>query len=232
MMDDPLGERLYVTDTGNHHVDVYSTGGRFLFQFGARGSGAGQFLFPNDVVVDRAGIVYVADTGNHRVQVFDANGGYLRQFGGFGQGGDRLNGPSALALHPDGTLHVADKGNNRIQVFSLHGVYHGRYGGSGDALGQFRQLQAVAADSHGRVYAADRASWLVTMFGPQGQPFLRFQPRFADGTAAVPMGLAITDDDTLFVAAVRGPAGYRAVREFETALYIPTAAQAGRSSKE
>ena len=44
--------------------------GQFLYAWGGRGSGDGQFFSPTGVVVDKDGNVYVADTGNHRVQMF------------------------------------------------------------------------------------------------------------------------------------------------------------------
>lgn len=226
---DPQGDRLYVADTGRHHIDVFSAeSGAFLFQFGERGAGPGQFIFPNDVIIDRTGTVYVADTGNHRIQVFDATGSFLRQFGGFGLSGGQLNGPVSLALPPDDTLHVADKGNNRIQVYSVNGAYLSHYGAPGARLGQFRNLHSIVADRHGRLFAADRASWKVTVFGSEGQAVLRFQPRFADGTVAVPLGLALMPDATLFVSGSRSPMGVHPGRDFETAAYLPIAAVARR----
>jgi DNA-binding beta-propeller fold protein YncE len=224
MRRDPDRGRLYVADTGRHQIDVFSTeSGAFLFQFGERGRGPGQFVFPNDVNIDHNGVIYVADTGNHRIQVFAAHGGFLRQFGGFGLSGGQLNGPVSLALPPDGTLHVADKGKSRIQVYSTAGAYLGHYGAPGTRLGQFRSLHSIAADRHGRIYAADRASWWVTLFGIDGQALLRFQPRFVDGTVAVPLGLALMPDETLVVSGSRSPVSLRPGRDLETATYLPTA---------
>jgi hypothetical protein len=53
--------KVYVSDTGNGRVQVFTPQGRFVRQFGSYGSGKDQFLRPADLVVDTAGNVYVAD---------------------------------------------------------------------------------------------------------------------------------------------------------------------------
>jgi DNA-binding beta-propeller fold protein YncE len=52
---------VYVSDSGNARVQVFTPGGRFIRQFGSYGTGKGQFLHPFDLVVDGTGNVYVAD---------------------------------------------------------------------------------------------------------------------------------------------------------------------------
>jgi DNA-binding beta-propeller fold protein YncE len=52
---------VYVADSGNARVQVFTPQGRFVRQFGSYGSGKGQFLFSGNIAVDNAGNVYVAD---------------------------------------------------------------------------------------------------------------------------------------------------------------------------
>jgi DNA-binding beta-propeller fold protein YncE len=52
--------RVYVADTGNARVQVFSPSGRFLAEYGHFGTGAG-FLSPTDIAVGDSGEVYVAD---------------------------------------------------------------------------------------------------------------------------------------------------------------------------
>jgi sugar lactone lactonase YvrE len=52
---------VYVSDSGNARVQVFTRQGRFIRQFGSFGNGKGQFIRPFDLVVDGAGNVYVAD---------------------------------------------------------------------------------------------------------------------------------------------------------------------------
>jgi len=71
---DDLG-RVYVSDTTNHHVMIYSLANgadnpRLLASVGDEGIGDGAFEFPNGLAVDRAARLYVADRENDRVQVW------------------------------------------------------------------------------------------------------------------------------------------------------------------
>ena len=78
--DRPLGiavdeaGNVYVADTANNRVQVFSSTGEFRQTWGSRGSGDGQFIGPRGIEVDRVGYVYVADTANDRVQVFSSTG--------------------------------------------------------------------------------------------------------------------------------------------------------------
>ncbi|MFC1523474.1 NHL repeat-containing protein [Thermodesulfobacteriota bacterium] len=65
---------VYVVDYMRHTILAYSMrSGRFLFEFGGRGTGATWFNFPMDIAVDNNGNVIVSDLFNHRVQVLDVN---------------------------------------------------------------------------------------------------------------------------------------------------------------
>jgi sugar lactone lactonase YvrE len=62
--------RIYVADTYNHRVQVFSPDGTLLMMWGTFGSGPGQMNNPAGIVVGPDGRVYVADTRNNRIQVF------------------------------------------------------------------------------------------------------------------------------------------------------------------
>lgn len=71
--------RIYVLDAGNARIQVFDALGKYLTQWGRKGSGEGDFDFgsgrvPEDfagsVVVDGEGYIYVADVGNRRIQKF------------------------------------------------------------------------------------------------------------------------------------------------------------------
>ena len=76
----PNGD-FYVSDGyGGSRVVKYTHDGKYLLEFGTRGSGPGQFELPHGVVVDAQGKVYVTDRENRRIEVFDANGKFLAQW--------------------------------------------------------------------------------------------------------------------------------------------------------
>ena len=57
-----------------------SADGKFLLQWGGRGTGPGEFGLPHDLVVDAKGLVYVTDCDNQRVQVFEPNGTFVTEW--------------------------------------------------------------------------------------------------------------------------------------------------------
>jgi len=78
----PRTGEVYVVDTGNHRVQVFSIAGNYLRGWGTEGTGESQFREPGGIAIHPAsGNIYVADTGNHRMQVFRVHGAFISQFG-------------------------------------------------------------------------------------------------------------------------------------------------------
>jgi DNA-binding beta-propeller fold protein YncE len=75
-------------------VVKYSRDGKYLLQWGTRGSGPGEFQLPHNVAVDAQGKVYVTDRDNARVEIFDSSGKFLNQWRDIG-------GVSALRITKD-----------------------------------------------------------------------------------------------------------------------------------
>jgi DNA-binding beta-propeller fold protein YncE len=65
---------VYVCDTNNHRMQVFSADGALRTAFGSEGTALGRFVFPADVRVNREGFIYVADQRNTRVQKFNLSG--------------------------------------------------------------------------------------------------------------------------------------------------------------
>ncbi|MGA2656763.1 MAG: 6-bladed beta-propeller [Verrucomicrobiota bacterium] len=108
-------DRIYVADSCNHRIQVFSTQGRLLRTYGKAGTGRGELSYPYDVCVDAAGRQYVCEFGNSRIQVFDANGQPLEIIGGPGAAPGQFNNPWGIALDSAGNLYVADSQNHRVQ---------------------------------------------------------------------------------------------------------------------
>jgi tripartite motif-containing protein 71 len=72
---------VWVTDTDNERVQVFTREGQFVRAFGANnadgsaGSGPGEFQKPYGAATDCAGNVYITEQENRRVQVFGDRGG-------------------------------------------------------------------------------------------------------------------------------------------------------------
>jgi DNA-binding beta-propeller fold protein YncE len=63
---------VYVADSANNRIQVFTAAGDFLTQWGTPGSGPGEFHKPIGVGVGPDGRIYVADTWNSRIQVFES----------------------------------------------------------------------------------------------------------------------------------------------------------------
>ncbi len=66
---DPEGW-VYVADSANKRIQMFTPEGEFLLKWGELGKGPGQFDNPVGVAVDSQGAVYVADLNNNRIQKF------------------------------------------------------------------------------------------------------------------------------------------------------------------
>jgi tripartite motif-containing protein 71 len=71
---------IYVADTGNERIQVFSTDGSFERAFGGYGTDEGNLIEPVGVAVGPDGDVYVADSGNQRISVFSPKGKFQRAF--------------------------------------------------------------------------------------------------------------------------------------------------------
>jgi len=66
---------VYVADTDNNRVQVFSPSGAFVREWGSQGfDEAGKFSGAQDVAIDPDGSVWVADRANQRVQHFSSTG--------------------------------------------------------------------------------------------------------------------------------------------------------------
>ncbi len=76
------GGKVYVTDTGDARIKVFTDRGRFIKRIGGFGKSPGFFVRPKGLTTDNDGLLYVVDAAFENVQMFDAQGRILMYFGG------------------------------------------------------------------------------------------------------------------------------------------------------
>jgi DNA-binding beta-propeller fold protein YncE len=153
----PSGD-FYVADGyGNARVVRFAKDGRYLTEWGKKGTGAGEFNLPHAICLDVRGRVYVGDRENSRIQVFDSDGKFLTQWK---EGGS----PFGLFLTNEGRLFVADGRVDWVMVLDLQGKALGRWGEKGTGPGQFRLPHGICVDRHGAVYVAEITGQRVQKF--------------------------------------------------------------------
>jgi ABC-type Fe3+ transport system permease subunit/DNA-binding beta-propeller fold protein YncE len=108
-------DRLYVADSCNHRIQIFSREGKLLRTYGKAGSGRGELSYPYDICVDNAGRQYVCEFGNSRIQIFDANDRSIEIIGGPGTEPGQFGNPWGVALDSAGNLYIADSQNHRVQ---------------------------------------------------------------------------------------------------------------------
>jgi len=156
--------RILVADSGNHRVQAFDSLGNFLSEFGAYGSGDGQFNDPQGLAVDPSGRVIVVDRGNSRLVVLSFDGQTLGYLDSYTAG---FNAPTAVAVDARGNIVVADTGNNRIVVLDAEGSFVAEYTEpNDDYTGSFNAPRGVAVEADGDLVVADTGnSRVVTVHG-------------------------------------------------------------------
>ena len=100
----PNGE-IFVTDSHrngrNNRVVRFTKDGKYVREWGRKGSGPGELSEPHTIAIDSRGRLFVGDRENNRIQIFDQDGNYLDQWRQFGR-------PSGIVITRDDTIYVAD----------------------------------------------------------------------------------------------------------------------------
>src|SRR5215467_4268019 len=84
----PNGD-IFVTDSHrngkNNRVIKFDRNGKFIKEWGHKGSGPGEFSEPHTIAMDSRGRLFVGDRENNRIQIFDQDGRYVAEWRQFGR---------------------------------------------------------------------------------------------------------------------------------------------------
>ena len=168
--------------------------------------GAGMFVFPHGLHVDRDGNIWATDGRGkegkgHQVFKFSPDGKVLMTLGVAGVTGDDpgfFNAPSDVLVAPNGDIFVADghggDTNARIVKFAKDGSLLKTWGKKGSGPGEFNVPHRLAMDSQGRLFVADRSNSRIQIFDQDGK-FLAEWRQFGR-----PSGVFIDKNDIIYVA--------------------------------
>jgi streptogramin lyase len=185
--------------------------------------GAGTFVQPHGMTIDRDGNVWVTDAQNkdnkgQQVFKFSPDGKVLMTLGKagvVGEGPDTFSGPSDVVVAPNGDIFVADghvaMSNGRIVKFSKDAKFIKAWGKLGSGPGEFNVPHSIAMDSRGRLFVADRSNSRLQIFDQDGK-FIDQWKQFGR-----PSGVYIDKNDNIYVAdsqsnATQNPGFTRGVR--------------------
>ncbi len=111
--------RIYVTDTMNRRVQIFSHDYKFLDTFGKDGIGWGDFRKPRSIALDSYQNIYVVDADFNNFQVFDQKKRLLLFLGGFGNQPGEFRVPAQIRIDGNDLIYVVDEINQRLQIFQL-----------------------------------------------------------------------------------------------------------------
>jgi peptidylamidoglycolate lyase len=178
--------------------------------------GAGFFVQPHGMHVDRAGHLWLTDIKRHQVFKFSLTGDLLLTLGEEGVTGSdesHFDQPTDVAVAPDGSIFVTDGyGNRRVMKFAADGTFLQQWGKEGNQSGEFMNPHAIDIAADGTIYVADRDNNRIQVFNAQGE-FQKAIPTaaavYACILADVPGNLLATDylkrDTTILGSAVFTP---------------------------
>jgi DNA-binding beta-propeller fold protein YncE len=167
--------------------------------------GAGMFVFPHGLHIDRDGNVWVTDGRGkagkgQQVFKFTPEGKVLMTLGKAGVAGDgpdEFNAPSAVVTAPNGDIFVADghggNTNARIVKFAKDGSFIKTWGKKGPGPGEIDIPHAIAMDSRGRLFLGDRQNNRIQIFDQDGN-YLDQWSQFSR-----PSGVFIDRNDIIYV---------------------------------
>jgi hypothetical protein len=140
-------DRCGVSGAGGTTCAGANAGVNPIFQFDSSGAllktfGAGLFLSPHELSVDKEGNLWIADNGGHQVFKLNQDGKVLLTLGKRGVAGpgvDEFDAPTEAAIAPNGDIFVGDghtgggtaTGNARIMKFNRDGKFIKTWGKKG-----------------------------------------------------------------------------------------------------
>lgn len=206
--------RVYVTDSWNHRVQIFTSAGVYDGTIGVTdetGNDNAHFDYPAGVAISPVNDdIYVVDRWNQRVQVYDRNRVYKATLGVRDEpGADNMhfNEPWGVAVDYVGNIFVADTENFRVQKCTLSGTayacttFAGETGVFSNDFGHLRPM-AVAVDAAGRVYVTEEWNNRIQVFDPAGAYLTTIGGMWGknNGQLSGPLGATVNRSGTVYIA--------------------------------
>jgi DNA-binding beta-propeller fold protein YncE len=198
---------VFVADTSNNRIQVFSPEGSYLKHFGRYGfdpgasrrvAARGRFILPQGLALDSRGNLFVADNRNDRV-VKLRRGRFVRRIGRRGSLPGTMTSPWGIAVR-GGVVYVVDQGNTRISRYSTAGRFLGSFGRFGTTPGRLRAPYGIAV-RRGIVYVSDSGRDQIDTFTLHGRYLGSIGARGSgEGEFDQPSGLTFDSAGKLLVA--------------------------------
>jgi sugar lactone lactonase YvrE len=144
----------------NNRIVKFDKTGKFLMQWGEKGSGPGQFDTPHTLAMDSQGRLFVGNRNNNRIDLFTQDGKFIESWPQFSR-------PSGVYIDANDTIYVADSESESVSK-NHDGWKRGlRIGSAKDGSVKYfipdpidvsdttSTAEGIAADKNGVVYGAE-----------------------------------------------------------------------------
>jgi streptogramin lyase len=146
--------------TANARILVFDKNGKYLKEFGKKGTGPGEFDQPHALAMDSRGRLFVGDRSNNRIQILDQDGKFIAEWHQFSR-------PSGVWIDQNDVIYVADSESGSVNP--AHGAWKRgiRIGSAKDgtltgfipdpdpAPRNTSAAEGVAVDRNGVIYGAE-----------------------------------------------------------------------------
>jgi DNA-binding beta-propeller fold protein YncE len=185
---------IYVVDTGDNMVKVYSASGDSLNEIGGSGWGQLEFDQPCDIAVGTGLNFYVADYGNHRIQRFDKDLNYISTF--YTRDNDdpsqRFGYPASVAVSRLGDLFLLDNENLRVVKLNTFSTIERTFGGIEAGKGRLEDPRKIRLTNQDLVCVLDGQRILIFDY------FGNYVRTIGEGLFKNPRGMTM-QNDTIYV---------------------------------
>jgi len=199
---------LFVVDTNNHRIQVFSCDddGSFKFTFGGKGNEPGQLQYPFGIATDHDhDRILTVESGNDRVQSWSlSDQSFLSCIGHHGSGDLEFDFPRGIAIDKHHRIIITDKYNHRLVFLSSIDLsFLFSIGKHGSQPGEFSMPSGIAIDDDRcRIIVADSNNHRVQVlssidgsflfeFGSEGNQPCQFKH---------PLGVCIANQGRIIVA--------------------------------
>jgi len=191
---------VYVADGANERVEVFSSAGKYVTQFGGEGTSLGRFGYksawgwegPRAVAIASNGHVYVTD--DNSVQEFTGEGEPITER-------SLEEAPHGVAVASSGDVYVAEEGTSHVQEFAATlGTPIATWGSEGTGNLQFRCPHGLAAGPGGEVFVADECNDRIQELSSSGEYITQWgTPGTGKEEFSSPSGVAVASNGNVYV---------------------------------
>ena len=157
----PATGHVFVSDTHNNRIQVFSNDLTFLHTITLRGDKS--FNYPWDVSLDNEGYLYVAEWNNHCITKLTTTGEYITRFGSEGFSPGQLYYPSSLTIS-NNLVYVSERGNNRVSIFDTEGTHLLTIDKDRKGKGELIAPRSITTDNSGTLYVSDNYNNSIVIF--------------------------------------------------------------------